>query len=150
MIPTSGSQEATVFFYGRDVRRRDASLMTKQNDTQRCHGCPDVSHSVQVVRLEASLASSTSREDHLRGELADAARREGATREQHARALAEVGLGRENRGAEKKGPSGRNMTSADRKLTGVRTRYTRRAEKSYVDAVFDPSGLASALDSGYK
>jgi len=48
-----------------------------------------------VTRLETGLASSTSREDDLRRELADAARREGANHEKHARALAEVGEGGE-------------------------------------------------------
>ncbi|CBJ27760.1 hypothetical protein Esi_0084_0059 [Ectocarpus siliculosus] len=43
----------------------------------------------KVLKLEASLASSTSREDLLRRELADAARREGVAQEKHARALSE-------------------------------------------------------------
>lgn len=45
---------------------------------------------MQMVKLEASLAASNSREDSLRGELADTARREGATKERHMRELAEV------------------------------------------------------------
>ena len=49
----------------------------------------------QVTRLEASLASSTAREDGLRRELADTARREGANLQSHATALAEVGAERE-------------------------------------------------------
>lgn len=51
-------------------------------------------HQMQMVRLEASLAASNSREDHLRGELADTARREGATKERHTRELAEVRKGK--------------------------------------------------------
>ncbi|CAM9341411.1 unnamed protein product [Ectocarpus fasciculatus] len=43
----------------------------------------------KVLKLEASLASSTSREDLLRKELADAARREGVAQEKHARGLSE-------------------------------------------------------------
>ncbi|CAN0312878.1 unnamed protein product [Pylaiella littoralis] len=44
----------------------------------------------KVMRLEASLAGVSSREDRLRGELADTARREGSTKERHIRELAEV------------------------------------------------------------
>ncbi|CAN0086933.1 unnamed protein product, partial [Scytosiphon promiscuus] len=58
-------------------QQQEASTKTRELETK------------VVVRLEAGLASSTSREDHLREELAEAARREGATREKHARALAE-------------------------------------------------------------
>lgn len=56
------------------------------------------SHQMKMVRLEASLAASNSREDHLRGELAETARREGATKERHMRELAEVRQGEIQKG----------------------------------------------------
>lgn len=54
------------------------------------------------MKLEASLASSTSREDLLRKELADAARREGVAQEKHARGLSEVGQRAAGVGGERK------------------------------------------------
>lgn len=48
------------------------------------------------------MASSASREDLLRRELADAARREGVAQEKHARALSEVGQTAAGVGGERK------------------------------------------------
>ncbi|CAM9910956.1 unnamed protein product [Ectocarpus sp. 6 AP-2014] len=81
----------------RDRRDEDMQQMTREKDKverqlqQQQQDAAEQSRELEnkVLKLEASLASSTSREDLLRRELADAARREGVAQEKHARALSE-------------------------------------------------------------
>ncbi|CAM9471127.1 unnamed protein product, partial [Ectocarpus sp. 8 AP-2014] len=81
----------------RDRRDEDIQQLTREKDKverqlqQQQQEAAEKARELEtkVLKLEASLASSTSREDLLRRELADAARREGAAQEKHARALTE-------------------------------------------------------------
>ncbi|CAM9245340.1 unnamed protein product [Ectocarpus sp. 12 AP-2014] len=81
----------------RDRRDEDMQLMAREKDKverqlqQQQQEAAEKARELEtkVLKLEASLASSTSREDLLRKELADAARREGIAQEKHARALSE-------------------------------------------------------------
>ncbi|CAM9340890.1 unnamed protein product, partial [Ectocarpus sp. 13 AM-2016] len=81
----------------RDRRDEDMQQMTREKDTverqlqQQQQEAAEKARELEtkVLKLEASLASSTSREDLLRRELADAARREGFAQEKHERALSE-------------------------------------------------------------
>ncbi|CAM9413844.1 unnamed protein product [Ectocarpus sp. 4 AP-2014] len=81
----------------RDRRDEDMQQMTREKDKverqlqQQQQEAAEKARELEtkVSKLEASLASSTSREDLLRRELADAARREGVAQEKHATALSE-------------------------------------------------------------